>query len=79
MDMVYISNNDKIVFDDYVDNTVEHDSYWVEICSHCREKYKSILGDRIDDNSPFGTCSVKGCSNEADCYVDFNKNEVEFI
>ena len=70
--------NKQIVFDDYVDNTVEYDSYWVGMCQHCHEKYKSILGNRVDDNGS-GFCSVKGCNNEADYYVDFNMNEVEFI
>ena len=40
-DMVYMFNNkEEIVFDDYVDNTVEYNSYWVEMCPHCHNKYK---------------------------------------
>lgn len=79
MNMVYIFKTDKIVFDDYEDNTEEYGSYWVEMCMNCRNKYKDILGGRVDNGSPWGTCYVKGCNNDADCYVDFNKNEVEFI
>lgn len=67
----------RIVFDDYVDNTIEHNSYWVGMCQHCRDKYNSILGNRVDDCGS-GFCSVKGCNNEADYYVDFDMNEVEF-
>lgn len=77
-DMIFISNDDKqIVFDDYVDNTFEYNSYWVGMCSHCHNKYKGVLGNRVDDCGS-GVCSVKGCSNEADYYIDFDMNEVAF-
>ena len=76
--MVYLSiDGNEVVFDDYVDNTIEYHSYWVGMCTHCRNKYKSILGNRVDDCGS-GFCSVKGCENEADYYVDFDMNEVEF-
>ena len=80
MKMTYTSKRGKqIVFDDYVDNTIEFNSYWVEMCSHCHNKYRGILGKRADDGgTACGTCSVKGCENEANYYVDFNKNEVKF-
>lgn len=78
-DLAYISGGGKrIVFDDYVDNTVEYNSYWVGMCSHCYNKYRNILGNRVDDCGS-GFCSVKGCSNEADYYVDFDMDEVTFI
>ena len=49
------------------------------MCPHCHNKYRSILGNRADDGGTAqGTCSVKGCENKADYYVDFDKNEVEF-
>ena len=78
--MIYISKKGKqIVFDDYVDNTEEYGSYWVEMCPYCHNKYRSILGNRADDGGTAqGTCSVKGCENKADYYVDFDKNEVGF-
>lgn len=80
-DMIYTSKRGKqIVFDDFEDNTEEYDSYWVEMCPHCHNKYRGILGNRADDGgTACGTCSVKGCENEADYYVDFNMNEVTFI
>lgn len=83
LDMVYTSKRGKqITFDDFVDNALVDDfgSYWVEMCPHCHNKYRSILGNRADDGgTACGTCSVKGCENEADYYVDFNRNEVSFI
>lgn len=79
--MIYISKKGSlIVFDDYEDNTEDYNSYWVEMCPHCRNKYKHILGKRVDDgNSAWGVCSVKGCENDAEYYVDFGMNEVEFV
>lgn len=69
-----------IIFDDYEDNTEEYNFYWVEMCPQCYKKYKNILGKRADDGgTACGTCSVEGCKNEADYYVDFKKNEVVFI
>ena len=80
MDMIFKSeHNEKIVFDDYVDNTEEYDSYYVEMCEDCLNKHKDILGNRVDDGGACGICSVKGCNNVADYYVDFDKNEVEFV
>lgn len=66
-----------IIFDDWVDNTEEYDSYWAEMCPQCYKKYKKILGKRVS-NGAQGTCSVKGCINEADYYIDFYKHEVTF-
>lgn len=81
MDMIYTSKRGKqIVFDDYADDTEEYKSYWVEMCPHCHNKYKGILGNRADDGgTACGTCSVKGCNNEANYYVDFGINEVAFV
>ena len=79
--MIYKAKRGKqIIFDDYTDDTKEYNSYGVEMCSHCRNKYRNILGKRVDDGgTACGTCSVKGCENEADYYVDFDENEVKFI
>lgn len=78
-DMVYTSKRGKqIVFDDYEDNVEEYNSYWVYMCPHCHNKYKGILGNRVDNGCGGGICSVKGCENEADYYVDFDMNEVTF-
>ena len=77
--MVYAFDNKQIVFNDYADNTKEYNSYWVYMCTHCYNKYKNILGNRVDNSGCGGICSVKGCSNEASCYVDFDMNEVTFV
>ena len=77
--MVYTSEHgEQIVFDDYVDNTMEYNTYWVGMCESCHSKYKSILENRVDDCGS-GFCSVEGCGNEADYYVDFDVLKVEFI
>ena len=79
MKMIYTSPRGKqIVFDDFADNTEEYQSYWIEMCPHCHNKYRSILGKRADRGSAWGTCSVDGCENEADYYVDFDEKEVKF-
>jgi hypothetical protein len=80
MKMIYTSPRGKqIIFDDFADNTAEHQSYWVEMCPHCHNKYRGILGNRADDGgTACGTCSVEGCENEADYYVDFDEKEVSF-
>lgn len=79
VNMVYVSPRGKtITFDDYMDNTKEYQSYWVEMCPHCRNKYRGILGKRADSGAR-GTCSVAGCDNEAEYYADFNEKEVRFI
>lgn len=80
MKMIYTSKRGRqIVFDDFVANTTEYGSYWVEMCPHCHNKYKGILGQRIDDGgTACGVCCVEGCGNEADYYVDFSVNEVNF-
>lgn len=76
--MIYTSKRGKqIVFDDYEDNTKEYQSYWTEMCPHCHNKYRGILGNRTSDGA-MGTCSVKGCENEASYYADFKLNEVCF-
>ena len=74
------ANGKSIIFDDFVDNTKEYDSYWATMCPACYNKHKDILGKRAGDKGEAsGTCSVKGCQNEADYYVDYDKNEVSFL
>ena len=79
--MVYTSKRGKqIVFDDFCDETEEYGTYYVEMCPHCHNKYKGILGKRCDDSGgAMGTCSVEGCEKEASYYVDFAKNEVKIV
>ena len=74
--MIYTSPRGKqIVFDDYQENE-EYNSYWAEMCPRCHNKYKGILGKRIDKGA-IGTCSVKGCYHEAFYYVDFDTKEIQ--
>lgn len=73
--MTYEADGEKVVFDDFVkeDNS---GSCWAEICPACREKHK-ILAAHTSDGAT-GTCSVKGCQNEAEFYLDFKLSEVSF-
>lgn len=77
MNMTYSKNGQSIVFDDFCDNTSEFNSYWINMCPHCFEKYKSILNGK-EDSAGMGICSIKGCNNPAEYYIDFNKDEVSF-
>ena len=44
------------------------------------QKYKDLLGrKRIDEYAACGTCSVYGCNNEADHYVDFKEKEIKMM
>lgn len=75
--MKFVAHNGaSIVFDDWNDEVEEYGTYWGGMCQECFNKFKNILGDRVSDGS--GCCSVKGCENEADYYVDFLKDEVAF-
>lgn len=79
-DMIYTpKTGKKIVFDCYEDNTKDYHSYWAKMCPHCYRKYRGILGQRADEGGTAGgTCYVKGCTNQADYYIDFSENEVQF-
>ena len=75
--MKFVAHNGaSIVFDDWNDEVEEYGTYWGGMCQECFNKFKNILGDIVSDGS--GCCSVKGCENEADYYVDFLKDEVTF-
>ena len=77
--MTFTSHNGtKIVFDDWCDETEDEElgGYWVGICDECLNKY-NVFENRIDECGS-GCCSVKGCRNEADHYVDFSRDEVVF-
>lgn len=68
-----------IEFDDFVDEVEEYGTYYVHICDTCYQKYKTEIGDRIDKDSANGYCSVKGCWNEAEHYVDFTPEDVQIV
>lgn len=77
--MIFERNGEKIVFDDFVDETKENKGYWVDLCSKCQNKYKDILGERISKSgAKDNMCSVRGCFEETEYYVDFKKDEVRF-
>lgn len=85
MEMIYTSKRGKtITFDIWEENeNWKEDNlspYWVDLCPHCHNKYKGILGRRISGGgSGVAACSVKGCNNlNAEYYVDFSINDVTF-
>ena len=65
-----------IEFDDFVDEVKEYGTYYVHMCESCYKKHKNVIGNRIDKGSARGICSVAGCGNEAEHYVDFWEKEV---
>lgn len=72
----------RLFFDDYeLDDDMDGEVIaWTEMCPACKRKYLGILGqNRFDDGSAQGICGVEGCQNEADSYVDFKLNEVNFL
>lgn len=80
-DMKFITHDGtEVIFDDWCDETDDEElgGYWVGICTECFKKYHGAFGRRISSNPSEDICSVKGCENEADYYVDFLKNEVAF-
>ena len=78
--MIFESGTKQIIFDDFTDNRAEYGSYWAEMCPCCYEKYKDILGKRVDDGGiAQGTCCVKGCWKDADYYVDFDEKDVWIV
>lgn len=73
----HAENGQELIFDDFSDNLEEYDSYWAELCPDCYKRYGEVLGNRVDEcGCARGICSIKGCANEADYYIDFKANEV---
>lgn len=76
----YISNDRKcnIIFDDYNDERKEYGSWWVGMCEKCFCKYKAYVEPK-SDNCGSGCCSVLGCNNEAEYYIDFKAEELKDV
>lgn len=68
-----------IEFDDFVDEVEEYGTYYVHMCDSCYQKHKKSIGNRIDKGSANGYCSVAGCENEAEHYVDFSPEDISFV
>jgi len=56
------------------DGNIHH---WSGICQSCLNKHP--IEENLLDDGGSGTCDIKGCSGEADYYVDFVDSELEFI
>lgn len=68
-----------IEFDDYVEEVEEYGVYYVHICESCYQKHKKAIGNRIAEGGANGYCSVAGCGNEAEHYVDFSPEDISFV
>lgn len=69
-DTSFVIENDVVCFDDFAMN--EDGSCWAYMCRECAKKY-GISENLLDNGCGGGTCSVQGCENEADFYIDFPK------
>lgn len=70
-DTSFVIENNVVCFDDVVKN--EDGGYWACICKDCVKKHN--ISENILDDAGQGTCSVAGCWNEADYYIDFPQIE----
>lgn len=66
--------NGSVAFDDF---TRDEYGYWSQICQHCVDKYKINFNLLAEDGH--GICGVSGCENQADYYIDFEKNMIGII
>lgn len=66
-DTSFVIENDVVCFDDFVKN--EDGRYWACICKDCVKKHG--ISETLLDDAGQGMCSVAGCQNEADYYIDF--------
>ena len=62
------------MFDDYTEKDMSEFAhrfrYWTQVCKDCKKKLQLNRSGVAPNGS--GICGVKGCSNEADYYYDFN-------
>ena len=70
-DTSFVIENNVVCFDDVVKN--EDGGYWACICKDCVKKHN--ISENLLDDAGQGTCSVAGCWNEADYYIDFPQIE----
>lgn len=70
-DTSFVIENNVVCFDDVVKN--EDGGYWTCICKDCVKKHN--ISENLLDDAGQGTCSVAGCWNEADYYIDFPQIE----
>lgn len=65
--------NSDAIFDDYV-VCYDGGDCWTQVCNSCKEKF-NFPENLLDKDIGSGICGVKGCSNEADHYYDFDKDK----
>lgn len=82
MAMVFTSPRGKTIrFDSWGNSEDEKGNpiYYVGMCCHCHNKYRSILGNRAAKSPSATACYVKGCENNTDYYADFAAEDVTFV
>jgi hypothetical protein len=77
MDVIKVKG---IALDDFtlnlVDTAKEGLSYgWSQVC----DKHAKLFPAKMLDNVGSGICGVEGCKEEAEHYLDFEKNDVKKI
>lgn len=65
-----------IIFDDWGEH---ENSIWASVCEKCLQKYKDKLKKEASESGSYSICSIEGCENEADYYVDFNDIYVKLL
>lgn len=79
MSEVTIGNEVKIynvTLDDWVRNEPDKDlSFgWTQVCNRHAKEFPECM---VDFGSGNGICGVKGCSQEAEHYVDFDREDID--
>lgn len=78
--LVYKSNGKQITFANFEKVRMNPLRYRVDMCSHCHDKYRDIIGNHADKGGVAnGICVVHGCMHEANYYVDFEADEVDIV
>jgi len=69
--LVITKDGEKVIFDEFTDERNEdYCGVWACVCKDCADKYRNVLSAHLDDCGS-GCCSVDGCENDGDYYVDF--------
>lgn len=75
--MEFTRNEVTIQFDDFTFDA-DDQIFWAEMCKDHSETYKSILGERLTEGTPYAPCcSVRNCKNAPEIYVGFKKKDVQ--
>lgn len=73
-----LKDGNDLLFDDYINESEDYGTYYVLMCEDCRRKYAENFKHepKAVTSGANGICSVCGCENEADYYIDFDTSHV---